>query len=669
MQASLRPKLSWVLIALLLISLLQFVFLFAKEQDNAYSGLDLAIYTQVAHETSQGRFFNFTIHPHSYLGDHVELFLLALIPFYKVIGSPLTLLALQSLALALGAIPVFRIAHRRLGPIWGFGCALAYLLSPFLWNMAAFEFHLLPFSIPVLLAALDAYDSRRVSWFYVWSILALTVREDVALVLLGLGVLAFIQRRRWMWWLPLTALSATWFIIALQITAHVGTLGHYKFLRYYAWLGPDIPSMIANTLSHPWYALRHFFSAHLLVFFIGLGLPFALLPLGALLWLLPTVLIFLQLGLGRVVGELSLETHYTSLFLPFLFMASIEGLRRFFSTSHRSRVFAFFAESRGATAFLLSAITLYCFIVMGPIRGLAQAAPVSAIQQEQRQLTKDLLSLIPNTTPLATGYRLLPRVANRSTLASLHYVYIGTEQFSDQAYRLPVGIHTFLIDTSDFLIYHVTYPEDQEKYQGGDDRFRTMLDERAAHLQLAIDDYLLYADAPESDQLLPGRELTEATEFTATKIQSASGLRFWGWRGLRQTTELQTAQLQLHNHSYAVLPIALLWSQERATLRHQSFLLKLTRSDGTRYEKEYALSPLFPQSEWTTGALVETQHRFLIPSGFADEGTTLTLQLLDTSGSLSLDSRRSIIPRLETKTILGTVELGKISVPRSPETP
>lgn len=47
----------------------------------SYNGLDLAIYRQVAENSIHGKWFAFTIHPHSYLGDHMELLFLALLPF------------------------------------------------------------------------------------------------------------------------------------------------------------------------------------------------------------------------------------------------------------------------------------------------------------------------------------------------------------------------------------------------------------------------------------------------------------------------------------------------------------------------------------------------------------------------------------------------------------
>ena len=171
---------TWLWVALILFVSLSFAGQFAKYQAFRYNGLDLAIYTQVFDESAHGRLFNFSIHPHSYLGDHVELLIIGLLPFYWLLQSPLTLLFLQTLALSLGAWPLYLFCRRRLNGRWSLGVALAYLFSPFIWNINFYEFHLLPFAIPLLLLAVLAYDRRRFNAFSLWIVLALLVREDVA---------------------------------------------------------------------------------------------------------------------------------------------------------------------------------------------------------------------------------------------------------------------------------------------------------------------------------------------------------------------------------------------------------------------------------------------------------------------------------------------------------
>lgn len=642
--------------------LVAFVGQYVKFISFGYNGLDLAIYSQVVHESSQGRLFEFTIHPHSYLGDHVEFFLLALVPFYWIYASPLTLLALQTLALGLAAVPLYRFSKRRLGGWWGVGIAAAYLLSPFIWNANFFEFHVLPFAIPLLLAIIDAYDRRAIKEFWVLSLLALTVREDVAFVLIGIGILAIIQRRKSIWSIPVLLASAAWFFTALNIAKSFGTLGQYKFLSYYGWLGPDLPSIIKNFFIHPLVVIKTFFGLSLLIFSVGLILPFALLPIFSAAWLIPAIPIVIQLGLGRLAGALALETHYTSLIIPFMFAASASGLHWLLSRPHRSKVLNFFAGSRGTTAVILAAITIYSFVVIGPVRGIVDLVRPDSVDLETRRLKSDILSYVPKTAPLATGYSLISRAAERPVLASLHYVYLGSEQFSERPYQLPDSINTVLIDESDFLFYQVAYQGNKKNRTNGADNYRKILADQQLGLKLAFDDLRLYDKAAAADPFietqtlsdLPDRSMDEPREFS-------NGLTLHGWTDSAETSKTLTlGRATINRHKYYFLPLTLYWSADQPQIRNSSFILKLT-ADGAEYTKEYPLAPLLPPTEWKVGEYIATSHRFFIPSGFAQTSTVASIDIMESTGVLSLDGARSIAPQYKTRTSLGVQELGRFA--------
>ena len=67
----------------------------------------------------------------SRLAAHVDPILVAFAPLWRLWPSPDLLLIVQAVAVALGALPVFRLARRRLGrDDAALGFALAYLLYP-----------------------------------------------------------------------------------------------------------------------------------------------------------------------------------------------------------------------------------------------------------------------------------------------------------------------------------------------------------------------------------------------------------------------------------------------------------------------------------------------------------------------------------------------------------
>src|ERR1700730_4863452 len=75
-------------------------------------GFDLGLFNQTFWNTTQGRPFESTMSqaqpiPHSLLGDHFSPIFFFLMPFYFAFPHPETLLVLQTLALALGAWPIY----------------------------------------------------------------------------------------------------------------------------------------------------------------------------------------------------------------------------------------------------------------------------------------------------------------------------------------------------------------------------------------------------------------------------------------------------------------------------------------------------------------------------------------------------------------------------------
>ena len=75
---------------------------------------DLGLHAQVFWNTSHGRLFAGSVEVDNYLGDHVSPIILLLAPLYRLLPDPRTLLLLQAVALASGALPLALLARRRL---------------------------------------------------------------------------------------------------------------------------------------------------------------------------------------------------------------------------------------------------------------------------------------------------------------------------------------------------------------------------------------------------------------------------------------------------------------------------------------------------------------------------------------------------------------------------
>lgn len=109
----------------------------------------------------------------SRLAGHVELIYWLLAPLMRLWPDPQVLLVIQAALAASAALPVYRIAVRRLPPSSSVCFALGYLLFPTAVAAVLFDMHGDTLAMPLLLWMLDALDSG--AWRRFWLFLALSL--------------------------------------------------------------------------------------------------------------------------------------------------------------------------------------------------------------------------------------------------------------------------------------------------------------------------------------------------------------------------------------------------------------------------------------------------------------------------------------------------------------
>jgi uncharacterized membrane protein len=153
---------------------------------------DLGNMVQAVWSTAHGRpleVTNLAGEQTSRLGSHVDPILAVFAPLWLAWPSPDVLVVSQALAVALGALPVFRLARKHLGSeTTGLAFALTYLLLPATEWLTLNEFHPVALACPLLLYAFWFLDECRLLLFAVFAFLAATTKEEVALVVAGFGV-------------------------------------------------------------------------------------------------------------------------------------------------------------------------------------------------------------------------------------------------------------------------------------------------------------------------------------------------------------------------------------------------------------------------------------------------------------------------------------------------
>ncbi len=280
------------------------------------SAFDIGIHVQAIWKLSTGRGLFNTVRGLPIWGDHCWFVMLLYTPLYWIVPRVEALLALQSLALAAGALPLAAIILRRGGGSFAavlFG--LAWLLSPALQNMNLENFHPEVLAAPFLLWSVERADDGKWKGYWIAIGVALLCKEDVALTTFMIGCWVFFRNKRV--GILTMLISLVWFLLCMKVflpffneQGFFRFEGGYWFSRF--WQYKFVPEFYWET----------FTQARVGMYAWKLGLPllflFLLNPLLAAA-ALPGFLVNVLSGNDYLI---SIDYHYNFQTLPMLFAAS-----------------------------------------------------------------------------------------------------------------------------------------------------------------------------------------------------------------------------------------------------------------------------------------------------------------------------------------------------------
>ena len=244
----------------------------ARHQAFATAAYDMGNVNQAFWNTVHGRPLQFTnwrgveldLANDSRLAMHVEPIYFLLAPIYWLWQQPETVLLLQTIILALGALPVFWLARDRLrSHLAGVAFAAVYLLFPALEAANMWEFHAVALAAPLLLFAF--YFGQKGRWWLLWlfALLAMSTKEEVSLSVLIMGfcfavwglvaarrdpprpgtVRAWLRRAvrnpRVVHGLALMVVASVWFVVAVFVIIPHFEGSRSPYLSYYNQLSGD----------------------------------------------------------------------------------------------------------------------------------------------------------------------------------------------------------------------------------------------------------------------------------------------------------------------------------------------------------------------------------------------------------------------------------------------
>jgi len=399
------------------------------------TGYDLGIYDQVVWNMAHGRPFATTlVYETNGYYDHFEPVLALISPLYWLWPDVRVLLVLQAVALALGSLPIYLYARRRLGEfgpdfaperhrhfaLLALLPAAAYLAYPPLHSANLNDFHEVAM-LPALIGfALYGLLTGRRRLMFLSLGLCLLVKEDLTVTLLVFSLYILLlkpagfRRRDGAW---MAAIALVWGMLILNMLYPAMTHGMpYPFVeRRYSWLGDSPASALRNLIAQPGLAAAHIFQPPKLVFLMRLFAPLLFLPVLGWPVISLALPVLAYLMMSDYQPQWSVQSYYNPPLLAFLFFAMIGAVMWLGRQAARLGPSA----ARAVVAALLIGVTIavgYSYYAVAPGPGGRPFQHNGFAITPRVEAAQELLALVPTTASVSTVWPLVPHLSQRERI-------------------------------------------------------------------------------------------------------------------------------------------------------------------------------------------------------------------------------------------------------------
>ncbi len=298
---------------------------------------DLGIYTEYVKQLSLLRAPIVDVRGPGFdlLGDHFQVGLAVLAPFFRLFPSAGTLLFFQALLTALSVFPVVAAASLLLGRPSGRLIGFAYGFSWGLQQMIDFDFHEIALAVPLLAFSLSALVRGRVRATAVWALPLVFLKEDQGFTVAAIGALLIFDGISSMssgtaarpggigWGTLLFGWGLTWSVLAITvIIPHFNPMHEYYYWKDGGVVGShqgfSAGGLVLQAASGWPVKLQTVVMLLLPTAFAAVGSPIALVALPSL------ALRFVSTN-SAYWGT---DWHYNATLMPIVFIAAVEALAR-----------------------------------------------------------------------------------------------------------------------------------------------------------------------------------------------------------------------------------------------------------------------------------------------------------------------------------------------------
>jgi len=359
------------------------------------------------------------------VGEHAAYLSYLIAPIYGIHQSAETLLILQATLIGGAAVPLYMVARKYLSPWLSCLVAIWYLFYPPLHGSNLYDFHYPPLAPFFLWFTLYFALSRRTVLTIIFAIITLSVREDISIGLVIIGLFLIVTNRRARAGFLLAAAGAAYFVAMKLVIMPLQRGGQEAFIHQYAGLVPDgsrgFSGVMKSVIGNPVFTLGILLDRDKLIYLLEIFLPLAFFPMRraiGLLCCLPGFL-FTLLSTGyRPLYQISFQ--YTAHWTSYLFIAVIANLawlgraaaRRGPDGAAWKRAWiAAISIGMLVTSYQLGAI-LQRNVTRGGF-GVYHFGTTSE-DRERRRTLYELLAMVPKKAKIVSSENIVPQISNRA---------------------------------------------------------------------------------------------------------------------------------------------------------------------------------------------------------------------------------------------------------------
>lgn len=334
-QKTPENSLAWIIGASTLILFIASSVRHILFQSNAY---DLGIFDQAVYLISQGKIPFSTFMGYHILGDHAALIWYPLALLYKIYPSVYWLFAVQALALAIGALPVWHLARQAGLKTHATTLVIVYLLYPQIFNVNLFDFHSEVIALPMLLTAVWCARAQKFWYFCLSVFIILMCKAVLSLTVFGLGAWLLLFEKRFSYGAVAITMGVAWFVIASGVIIPTFSGKEAAAVGRYGYLGNSVWEIGKNLLTKPQIVLGKILSLQNLEYLILLTAPviwgLSLKGAAPLVGAIPCVALNI---IADYQPQKNIVNHYSVPAVPFLILALIATLAAGKGLIHKRR--------------------------------------------------------------------------------------------------------------------------------------------------------------------------------------------------------------------------------------------------------------------------------------------------------------------------------------------